>query len=293
MIFKGSIPAVVTPFDRNHNIDFDSLEKHINFLIDEGSHGLVSCGTTGESPTLDHDEHKKVTEFIVKKSNSRVPVMAGCGSNSTKETLDLVDHAKKSKADAALLVTPYYNKPSEDGLFKHYKFISEKIDLPVYLYDIPGRSIVRLSINLIEKLSKIKNIIGIKDATSDLSSPMEVRRICGKNFVQLSGEDATFLAFLMNGGTGCISVTANVVPRISSQIYESWKNKDFVKSMELNHLLYPLNKALFLQSSPCPVKYALSKMNKCLNILRLPLTPVNEDTMNEIDLVLKHLNLIK
>ncbi len=293
MIFKGSIPAVITPFDRNHNIDFDSLEKHINFLIDEGSHGLVSCGTTGESPTLDHDEHKKVTEFIVKKSNSRVPVMAGCGSNSTTETLDLVDHAKKSKADAALLVTPYYNKPSEDGLFKHYKFISEKIDLPVYLYDIPGRSIVRLSINLIEKLSKIKNIVGIKDATSDLSSPMEVRRICGKNFVQLSGEDATFLAFLMNGGTGCISVTANVVPRISSQIYESWKNKDFVKSMELNHLLYPLNKALFLQSSPCPVKYALSKMNKCHNVLRLPLTSVNEDTMNEIDLVLKHLNLIK
>ena len=219
--------------------------------------------------------------------------MAGCGSNSTTETLDLVDHAKKSKADAALLVTPYYNKPSEDGLFKHYKFISEKINLPIYLYDIPGRSIVRLSINLIKKLSKIKNIIGIKDATSDLSSPMEVRRSCGKNFIQLSGEDATFLAFLMNGGTGCISVTANVVPKISSQIYESWKNKDFIKSMELNHLLYPLNNALFLQSSPCPVKYALSKMNKCSNILRLPLTPVNEDTMNEIDLVLKHLNLIK
>ena len=293
MIFRGSIPAVITPFDKNHDIDFDSLEKHINFLIDEGSHGLVSCGTTGESPTLDHDEHKKVTEFIIKKSNSRVPVMAGCGSNSTSETLDLVDHAKKSKADAALLVTPYYNKPSEDGLFKHYKFISEKINLPIYLYDIPGRSIVRLSINLIKKLSKIKNIIGIKDATSDLSSPMEVRRTCGKNFIQLSGEDATFLAFLMNGGTGCISVTANVVPKISSQIYESWKNKDFIKSMELNHLLYPLNNALFLQSSPCPVKYALSKMNKCSNILRLPLTPVNEDTMNEIDLVLKHLNLIK
>ena len=217
--------------------------------------------------------------------------MAGCGSNSTTETLDLVDHAKKSKADAALLVTPYYNKPSEDGLFKHYKFISEKINLPIYLYDIPGRSIVRLSINLIKKLSKIKNIIGIKDATSDLSSPMEVRRTCGKNFIQLSGEDATFLAFLMNGGTGCISVTANVVPKISSQIYESWKNKDFIKSMELNHLLYPLNNALFLQSSPCPVKYALSKMNKCSNILRLPLTPVNEDTMNGRDLVLKHLNL--
>ena len=293
MIFRGSIPAVITPFDKNHDIDFDSLEKHINFLIDEGSHGLVSCGTTGESPTLDHDEHKKVTEFIIKKSNSRVPVMAGCGSNSTTETLDLVDHAKKSKADGSLLVTPYYNKPSEDGLFKHYKFISEKINLPIYLYDIPGRSIVRLSINLIKKLSKIKNIIGIKDATSDLSSPMEVRRTCGKNFIQLSGEDATFLAFLMNGGTGCISVTANVVPKISSQIYESWKNKDFIKSMELNHLLYPLNNALFLQSSPCPVKYALSKMNKCSNILRLPLTPVNEDTMNEIDLVLKHLNLIK
>ena len=293
MIFKGSIPAVITPFTKNLDIDFDALGKHIDFLIKEGSHGLVSCGTTGESPTLSHDEHKKVTEFIIKKSNSRVPVMAGCGSNSTNETLDLVDHAKKANANAALLVTPYYNKPSQEGLYSHYKTIANKIDLPIYLYDIPGRSIVKLSVGLLKKLSSIKNIIGIKDATSDLTAPMEIKYNCGKDFYQLSGEDGTFLAFLMSGGIGCISVTANVAPKLSSQIYESWKNKNFEKSMELNYLLYPLNRALFLESSPCPVKYALSKMNKCLNLLRLPLTNVSKETMNEIDRVLKNLNLIK
>ena len=293
MIFKGSIPAVITPFTKNFDVDFDALEEHINFLINEGSHGLVSCGTTGESPTLSHDEHKKVTEFIIKKSDSRVPVMAGCGSNSTIETLDLVDHAKKSKSDAALLVTPYYNKPSQEGLYNHYETIANKINLPIYLYDIPGRSIVKLSVDLIRKLSAIKNIVGIKDATSDLSAPMEIKYNCGKDFYQLSGEDATFLAFLMSGGIGCISVTANVAPKLSAQIYESWKNGNFEESMKLNYLLYPLNRALFLESSPCPVKYALSKMNKCLNKLRLPLTSVNKETMDEIDRVLKNLNLIK
>ncbi len=293
MIFKGSIPAVITPFTKNLDIDFDALEMHIDFLINEGSHGLVSCGTTGESPTLSHDEHKKVTEFIIKRSDSRVPVMAGCGSNSTKETLDLVDHAKRSRADATLLVTPYYNKPSQEGLYSHYEMIARKIDLPIFLYDIPGRSIVKLSSELIRRLSSIKNIVGIKDATSDLSAPMEIKHNCGKDFYQLSGEDATFLAHLMSGGIGCISVTANVAPKLSSRIYESWKNGNFRECMELNYLLYPLNRSLFLESSPCPVKYALSKMNKCLNKLRPPLAVVSKETMNEINTVLKNLNLIE
>ncbi len=294
MIFKGSIPAVITPFTKDYEIDYESLEKHVEFLISEGSHGLVSCGTTGESPTLSHDEHKKVTEFIIKKCNSRIPVMAGCGSNSTSETIELVQHAKKSKADATLLVTPYYNKPSEEGLYQHFKTIANKIEqFPIYLYDIPGRSVVKISIELIKKLSKIHNIVGVKDATSDLASPMDVKLNCGANFHQLSGEDATFLAFLVNGGIGCISVTANVAPKLCAQIYNSWRDRNIEESMKLNFQLYALNKALFLETSPCPVKYALSKLKKCKNLLRLPLTPVSKSTMNEIDKSLKNLDLIE
>jgi 4-hydroxy-tetrahydrodipicolinate synthase len=294
MIFTGSIPAVITPFNKNLEIDFDCLHKHIDFLITEGSHGLVSCGTTGESPTLNHDEHKKVTEFIIKKTNSRVPVMAGCGSNSTKETLDLVRHAKMSGANATLLVTPYYNKPSDNGLYEHFKKIATQSSrFPIYLYNIPGRSVIKISSELMKKLSKISNIVGVKDATSDLTMPMEVRHNCGGKFHQLSGEDATFLAFLINGGMGCISVTANVTPRICAEIYNNWKKKNFDEAMRLNFLLYPLNKALFLETSPCPVKYALSKLKRCKNIMRLPLTSINQETKNEIDKVLNNLNLRK
>ena len=293
MIFRGSIPAVITPFSQNFEIDFDSLSKHIEFLISEGSHGLVSCGTTGESPTLSHDEHKKVTEFIIKKCNKRIPVMAGCGSNSTQETIELVQHAERSNADATLLVTPYYNKPSDDGLFRHFKAISSKCkSFPIYLYDIPGRSVKKLSPELLKKLSKISNIIGVKDATSDLASPMDVRDNCGKKFNQLSGEDATFLAFLANGGNGCISVTANVVPRLCAKIYNAWIKREVDEAMRLNQLLYPLNRALFLESSPCPVKYALSKLKRCRNILRLPLTSIEKSTMIQVDKALKKLELI-
>lgn len=294
MIFKGSIPAVITPFSNSLEIDFDALGKHIDFLISEGSHGLVSCGTTGESPTLSHDEHKQVTEFIIKRANSKVPVMAGCGSNSTAETLELVDHARKVKADATLLVTPYYNKPSQNGLYEHFKTIANQNDqFPIYLYDIPGRSVLKISNDTIQKLSKISNIVGVKDATADLASPLDIKHLCGEKFIQLSGEDATFLAFLVNGGVGCISVTANVTPKICAQIYNSWTNKNLDESMRLNYLLYPLNKALFLETSPCPVKYALSKLGRCRDILRLPLTSINQTNKNEIDLALKNLKLIK
>ncbi len=292
MIFKGSIPAVITPFTKNREIDFDSLEKHVNFLINEGSHGLVSCGTTGESPTLNHEEHKKVTEFIIKICNSRVPVMAGCGSNSTLETSEFVKHASKFKADGVLLVTPYYNKPTQDGLYEHFSTVAQNNkDMPIYLYDIPGRSGVKISLELIQKLSKILNIVGVKDATSDLASPMDVKLACGDNFHQLSGEDATFLAFLVNGGVGCISVTANITPRLCAEVYNSWKNGNIETAMELNYKLFPLNKVLFLETSPSPVKYALNQLNKCSNILRLPLVSVSDSTKYEIDKVLDKLDL--
>lgn len=293
MIFKGSIPAVVTPFDKKSNVDYDSLAKHIDFLIDNGSHGLVSCGTTGESPTLSHEEHKLVTKFIIEKSSGRVPVMAGCGSNSTKESVELTKHAYSAGASGNLLVTPYYNKPTEEGLYYHFKTIADSCpELPTYLYNIPGRSIIKLSENLVFKLSKVKNIVGVKDATADLVTPLAISKICGSSFIQLSGEDATFLAFLVSGGQGCISVTANVAPKLCSELYENWVSGNIKKCMEINELLYPLSRTLFLETSPCPVKYALSKMNICENILRLPLVSINNDTKLQIDKILKEMKLI-
>ena len=293
-MFEGSIPAVITPFDKNEEIDFDSLESHIEFLISEGSHGLVSCGTTGESPTLDHDEHKIVTEFIINKSKGRVPVMAGCGSNSTKESIDFVHHAYKSGAKATLLVTPYYNKPTQKGLYEHFRLIANSCPkIPNYLYNIPGRSVVRLEIDTLKKLSQISNIVGVKDATADLTTPLEVRTNSKESFQQLSGEDATFLSFLISGGVGCISVTANVVPGMIANIYNLWKSKKINEAMSLNFKLYPLNNVLFSETSPSPVKYALSRMGKCLNSLRKPMVSIEKDTEKKIDITLKDLNLIK
>ena len=293
-MFEGSIPAVITPFDKNEEIDFDSLESHIEFLISEGSHGLVSCGTTGESPTLDHDEHKIVTEFIINKSKGRVPVMAGCGSNSTKESIDFVHHAYKSGAKATLLVTPYYNKPTQKGLYEHFRLIANSCPkIPNYLYNIPGRSVVRLEIDTLKKLSQISNIVGVKDATADLTTPLEVRTNCKESFQQLSGEDATFLSFLISGGVGCISVTANVVPGLIANIYNLWKSKKINEAMSLNFKLYPLNNVLFSETSPSPVKYALSRMGKCLNTLRKPMVSIEKETEKKIDITLKDLNLIK
>ena len=293
-MFEGSIPAVITPFDKNEEIDFDSLESHIEFLISEGSHGLVSCGTTGESPTLDHDEHKIVTEFIINKSKGRVPVMAGCGSNSTKESIDFVHHAYKSGAKATLLVTPYYNKPTQKGLYEHFRLIANSCPkIPNYLYNIPGRSVVRLEIDTLKKLSQISNIVGVKDATADLTTPLEVRTNCKESFQQLSGEDATFLSFLISGGVGCISVTANVVPGLIANIYNLWKSKKINEAMSLNFKLYPLNNVLFSETSPSPVKYALSRMGKCHNILRKPMVSIEKETEKKIDITLKDLNLIK
>lgn len=292
-MFKGSIPAVITPFGKNKEIELDKLENHIDFLINEGSHGLVSCGTTGESPTLDHDEHKLVTEKIIKYSDSRVPIMAGCGSNSTKESIEFVKHAKKSGANAGLLVSPYYNKPTSEGLFQHFAKVSESVrDFPIYLYNIPGRSVVNINQEVMRRLSKIANIVGVKDATSDLSLPLETKKNCGDSFIQLSGEDSTFLAFLLSGGVGCISVSANVIPKLCSRLYEFWIKGKVKESMDINFLISSLNKVLFIETSPAPVKYALSLMNKCENQLRLPLVDIEEKTKIMIRKELIDLKLI-
>ena len=269
-MFKGSIPAIITPFNKDKSIDFVSLSDHIEFLIVEGSHGLVSCGTTGESPTLTHEEHNKVTEFIIDKTNKRVPVIA----------------------DGVLLVSPYYNKPSQDGLYEHFKIIAKSVpNLPVLLYNIPGRSIVNINLDTMTKLSEIENIVGVKDATSDLGLPIKTKKMCGEKFIQLSGEDATFLSFLVSGGIGCISVTANVTPRLCSDLFNSWEKGDMVEATKINDLLNPLNEVLFVESSPMPVKFALSLLGKCENQLRLPLVPIQNKNEAKIIDVLQKLEL--
>ena len=292
LMFKGSIPAVITPFEDNEAINFDQLESHIDFLIRNGSHGLVSCGTTGESPTLDHDEHKLVTESILKFANGRVPVMSGCGSNSTKESIELVRHSEKIGVDAILLVSPYYNKPTQEGLFKHFSSIARETYLPIYLYNIPGRSVVNIEIETMIKLSKIQNIVGVKDATSDLSLPLETRITCGNEFILLSGEDATFLSFLISGGSGCISVSANIIPALYSKLFDLWSSGKINEAMKINEKIFPLNKILFSETSPGPIKYALSLMGKCSSKLRLPLVEVSDDTKEKIKKVLASLDLI-
>ena len=290
--FCGSIPAVITPFDKNFEIDLDSLEKHINFLISNGVHGLVSCGTTGESPTLTHDEHKLVTEKILSFSKGKVPVMSGCGSNSTKESIDLVKHSESIGVNAVLLVTPYYNKPTQQGIIKHFKSIAQNTKLPIYLYNIPGRSVANIEIETLKELSKVSNIVGVKDATADLTYPLQTSNACGKNFIQLSGEDATFLSFLISGGVGCISVSANIIPRLHSEMYNLWNVGEFKKAMKINHDIYELNSALFLETSPAPVKYALSLMKRCSPSIRLPLVEVENYTKQKIKSALKKLKII-
>ena len=290
--FKGSIPAVITPFTKNLEIDFDALEKHIKFLISNGVHGLVSCGTTGESPTLTHDEHKLVTEKIMTFSKRKVPVMSGCGSNSTIESIDLVNHSESIGVDAILLVTPYYNKPTQRGIVEHFKLIAKKTNLPIYLYNIPSRSVANIDIETLKKLSKIKNIVGVKDATADLTYPLQTFETCGSNFIQLSGEDATFLSFLVSGGSGCISVSANVIPKLHSQLYNYWYSGQYQKAMNINHKIFNLNKVLFLETSPAPVKYALSLTNGYNPNLRLPLVELEDSTKKKVKMALKNLKLI-
>jgi len=290
-MFKGSIPAVITPFI-GEEVDYDSLTKVLMHLIDNGSHGLVPCGTTGESPTLSHDEHKKIIEETIRITDKRIPVIAGTGSNNTLEAIEYTSHAENSGADAALIVTPYYNKPTQSGLYQHFEAIAEKTNIPIIIYNIPGRSIVDMTIDTMIKLSKIENIIGVKDATNDLFRPLLTRKRMQNKFCYLSGEDGTALAYLAQGGHGCISVTANVAPKLCSEMHIAWQESNITKALEINLKLSSLHDALFIESSPGPVKYAASLLGLCNENTRLPLSQINDLTKEAVKNSLKELQLL-
>ena len=290
-MFRGSIPALITPF-KNGEVDYLSFCKIVEWSINNGSHGFVPCGTTGESPTLSHDEHKKVIEECVRVVDKRVPVIAGTGSNNTSEAIDFTNHAEKIGADAALVVTPYYNKPTQDGLYSHYKKISESTKLPIIIYNIPGRSIVDMSIETMQQLSKLDNIVGVKDATNDLFRPLLSRTEIKKNFCYLSGEDGTSVPFLSQGGQGCISVTANIAPKLCSELQDNWFNKNYDLVFEINLKLAKIHHALFVESSPGPVKYAAYLLGLCSSETRLPLAPIKDTTKKIVEDSLKKAEIL-
>ncbi|MBD1147934.1 4-hydroxy-tetrahydrodipicolinate synthase [Pelagibacterales bacterium SAG-MED31] len=290
-MFFGSIPAVITPF-LNNQVDYNSLEKIVDHLINNGSNGLVPCGTTGESPTLSHEEHKKIIQETIRINDQRVPIIAGTGSNNTEEAIVYTKHAESVGADAALIVTPYYNKPTQQGLYAHFKSIAESVNLPIIIYNIPGRSIVDMSIETMIELSKIKNIIGVKDATNDLFRPLITSAFMENTFCYLSGEDGTALAFLSQGGHGCISVTANVAPKLCSEMQLAWRERDIEKAQKINLQLAKLHNSLFLESSPGPVKYAASLLGLCTSETRLPLVEISQNTKKKVSDCLKKLDLI-
>ncbi|HYD71331.1 4-hydroxy-tetrahydrodipicolinate synthase [Azospirillum sp.] len=280
-MFHGSITALLTPF-KNGKVDESAFQAFVDWQITEGTNALVPCGTTGESPTLSHEEHDRVVELAIEAAAGRVPVIAGAGSNSTEEAIRLSRHARKAGAAAALVVTPYYNKPTQEGLYQHFKAIHDAADLPIIIYNIPGRSVVDMSVATMARLAKLPNIIGVKDATADLVRPLRTRVEIGPDFVQLSGEDATAIAFNAQGGVGCISVTSNVAPKLCAQMQKAWRDGDLATCFKIRDQLMPLHNALFVETSPGPVKYAASLLGKCGDELRLPLVPVGESTRQTV-----------
>ena len=293
-MFKGSNVALITPF-KNNELDIDNYIKLIHFHIKNGTNGLVPAGTTGESPTLSHKEHQKVIELCIKESNGKIPVIAGTGSNSTEEAISLTKHAEKVGANGALVVTPYYNKPTQEGLYQHYKAINDNCDIPIIIYNIPSRSVIDMTVDTMARLFELKNIVGVKDATGDLNRVDEQKDKMGKEFIQLTGEDGNVLEFNKRGGTGCISVTANIAPKLCSdfQKYSLSNNNNEVKEAErINDLLQPVHKALFIESNPSPVKYAAKLLNLSNDDVRLPLVKVTSSTKESIKKALSSANLI-
>ncbi len=293
-MFKGSNVALVTPFN-NNELDVDTYIKLIHFHIENGTHGLVPAGTTGESPTLNHNEHQKVIELCIKESNGKIPVIAGTGSNSTEEAISLTKHAEKVGASGALVVTPYYNKPTQEGLFQHYKAINDSCGIPIIIYNIPSRSVIDMSVDTMARLFELKNIAGVKDATGKLERVTEQKKKMGDDFIQLTGEDGNVFEFNKRGGVGCISVTANIAPKLCSnfQNFSLSKNSNEIKEAErINDLLQPVHKALFIESNPSPVKYAAKLLNLCNDDVRLPLVKVMDSTKEEIKKALTSAKLI-
>ena len=290
-MFKGSIPALVTPF-KNGELDIETLKKLVEWHIGEGSNGFVPVGTTGESPTLTHEEHERVIEEVVRAAAGRVPVIAGAGSNNTLEGIRLIQHAEKVGADAALVVTPYYNKPTQRGLIAHFTALHDCCNLPIVIYNIPGRSVVDMSPATMGELAKLPRIVGVKDATGDLSRVPKQRITCGKDFIQLSGEDATALGFNAHGGVGCISVTANVAPKLCAQFQAATLAGDYKTALDLSDRLMPLHEAIFIEPGLVGAKYAMSKLGLCSDEVRLPLTGLSDETKAKLDDAMRFAGLI-
>ena len=293
-MFKGSNVALITPF-KNNKLDVDNYIELIHFHIKNGSNGLVPAGTTGESPTLSHEEHEKVIELCINETKGKIPVIAGTGSNSTKEAISLTKHAEKVGADGALVVTPYYNKPTQEGLYQHYKAINDNCGIPIIIYNIPSRSVIDMKVETMARLFELKNIVGVKDATGDLNRVNQQKEKMGNEFIQLTGEDENVLEFNRRGGVGCISVTANIAPKQCSdfQKFSLSKNNNEVKEAErINDLLQPVHKALFIESNPSPVKYAAKLLNLCSDDVRLPLVKITDSTKEAVKKALVSAKLI-
>jgi 4-hydroxy-tetrahydrodipicolinate synthase len=289
--FRGSFTALVTPF-KNGSLDEKAFRDIVEWQISEGTNGLVPVGTTGESPTLSHDEHKKVVEWCIDQVDGRVPVIAGSGSNSTAEAIELSRHAEGAGAEAVLIVTPYYNKPTQEGLYQHYKAINDAIGIPIIIYNIPGRSIVDMSVETMVRLFELKNIAGVKDATANMTRVSQQRAAMGPDFNQLSGEDITALGFMAHGGHGCISVTSNVAPRLCSEFQAACLKGDFKAALKLQDKLALLHTNLFVETSPAPIKYAMSLIGKCANTVRLPMVPAGEKAQAAVRQAMVHAGLI-
>jgi 4-hydroxy-tetrahydrodipicolinate synthase len=288
--FQGSITALITPF-KSGEVDARAFQRIVEWQIDQGTHGLVPVGTTGEAPTLSHEEHKRVIELCIEAASGRVPVIAGTGSNSTSEAIALTRFAKEAGADGALVVTPYYNKPTQEGLYLHYKAINDAVDIPIIIYNIPCRSIVDMSVETMTRLFKLPNIAGLKDATANMSRVSQQRAAMGTEFVQLSGEDATALGFNAHGGQGCISVTANIAPALCSEFQLACLGSNFKRALEIQDRLMPLHDALFVESNPGPVKYAAEKLGLCSGETRLPLAPLAPASKAKVDAALAQVGL--
>src|SRR5437868_9955484 len=289
--FRGSFTALVTPF-KNGSVDEKAFRDLVDWQIAEGTNGLVPVGTTGESPTLSHEEHERVVEWCIDQAKGRVPVVAGAGSNSTQEAVSLAQHAEKAGADAVLVVTPYYNKPTQEGLYQHFKAINDAIGIPIIIYNIPARSVIDMSVETMQRLYELENIAGVKDATANVVRVSQQRAAMGEGFNQLSGEDATALGFMAHGGHGCISVTANVAPRLCAQFQDACLNGDYRAALELQDKLMPLHTALFIETNPAPAKYALSVLGKCAETVRLPMVPLTERSKAAVREAMVHAGLI-
>ena len=287
-MFKGSITALVTPFAQGE-VDEDSLQRLIEWQISEGSNGLVPCGTTGESPTLSHNEHKRVVEITIEAARKRVPVIAGAGSNNTVEAIELATHAERAGADGVLIVAPYYNKPSQEGIYQHFKAIDAAIGIPIIVYNIPPRSVVDISVETLARIFReCRNVVGVKDATGNLLRPTLERMACGNEFNLLSGEDMTALGYIAHGGHGCVSVTANVAPHLCAKFQGACLRGDFAAALKLQDQLAPLHRALFLDPNPAGPKFALHLLNRCSLEIRLPLVGTSHPVQKEIESAMRH-----